>query len=355
MASLDDLRQAKKVLTSRLLRTGLRRGLAAMRFARSVRDAVANAGTNVHAVGIGRKLVEGKPTRDFCVRLYVAQKLARSLLSLRDAIPALVDGIVTDVIESPPAVAQAKRKARRPVRAAAADAAAAGPRDRHRPVVAGISAAHHDVTAGTIGFFCRSVRAGDDPDRIGVVSNNHVFADLNQGTPGDALDQPGPLDRATDDDHFADLLRFVPVELGIGGTNRVDAALGLIRNGIEVVNEIPQIGAVGGVGAAHDGMLVRKHGRTTELREGKITDADYDALIGMDHLNPDVVALFEGQLRIESTTGGQFCRFGDSGAAVVERTRPNVVGLLCGCPEDGSYGVASPIQEVLSALEVKLL
>ncbi len=51
---------------------------------------------------------------------------------------------------------------------------------KQRPVVGGISIAHKDVTAGTIAYFCRSIKAGDNPDKIYVLSNNHVLANDQQ-------------------------------------------------------------------------------------------------------------------------------------------------------------------------------
>ena len=77
MAILDDIQRAKRVLSSRLLRLGLRGGVTAMGFARSVTAAVAAAGKNVHAVGVGRKMVEGRPTGDLCVRLVAVHSVRR--------------------------------------------------------------------------------------------------------------------------------------------------------------------------------------------------------------------------------------------------------------------------------------
>jgi hypothetical protein len=188
-----------------------------------------------------------------------------------------------------------------------------------------------------------------------VVSNNHVFADVNTAIAGDDLFQPGPADGGTIEDHFADLARFVRIELGLGNTNRVDVALGLVRQDITVTNEICGIGTISGTTAAEDGMLVRKHGRTTGLTEGEISDVSYDALVGMDHSDPNVVALFENQIRIEGAAGTPFALGGDSGSAVIHRSRLEAVGLFFAGPDSGSYGVANPIQDVLTALEIELL
>ena len=63
--------------------------------------AAAGAGQNVHAVGIGKKIVHGRETDTLGVRLYVTQKIAVSAIAPRDRLPASIDGIPTDVIEAP--------------------------------------------------------------------------------------------------------------------------------------------------------------------------------------------------------------------------------------------------------------
>src|SRR6266851_10407544 len=98
-----DLLEAKQVLSVRLLSASAERRVVGRFPSLRVMDAVAAAQRNVHAVGIGRKIVEGTITDQPCVRLYVVQKLANSVLSADDVLPAAIDGIVTDVIESPPA------------------------------------------------------------------------------------------------------------------------------------------------------------------------------------------------------------------------------------------------------------
>src|SRR3954452_9878830 len=96
----SDLLSAKQTLSSRYLRIGVRRGTVGLARTFRVEAAVAAAGQNVHAVGIGRKIVDGEPTGDMVVRLYVVQKLAPSLIPPRDRLPESIDGIATDVIES---------------------------------------------------------------------------------------------------------------------------------------------------------------------------------------------------------------------------------------------------------------
>jgi len=212
------------------------------------------------------------------------------------------------------------------------------------------------VTAGTIAYFCRSTRHGDLPNQVFVLSNNHVFANVDQSQVGDDLYQPGPIDGGTITDHMADLHRAVPIQLGGTIPNRVDAAIGLMRQNVAHRAEVCSIGRITGFAVGTEDMAVRKHGRTTGYTEGVITDDSYNALIGMDHGDPNVVALFENQLRIERTPPFAAIGLGgDSGSLVVMKGEPTAVGLYFAGPESGIYGVANQIEDVLQLLEITLL
>src|SRR5262249_28159492 len=140
-------------------------------------------------------------------------------------LPNAIDGVPTDVIESSPAVLTAKKLRTRPTAhlrrgpAPAAMAAAAAAdctvnrQKRQRPLAAGISVAHHDVTAGTIAYFCRSLKLGDDAEKIYILSNNHVLANVNLGQNGDHVYQPGPADGGGVPDDVATLRRFASLDL----------------------------------------------------------------------------------------------------------------------------------------------
>src|SRR3546814_8805883 len=50
------------------------------------------------------------------------------------------------------------------------------------------------------------------PAHYYILSNNHVLANSNNATPGDAVLQPGPFDGGTDPaDRIASLSRFIPI------------------------------------------------------------------------------------------------------------------------------------------------
>ena len=356
MANFQELLAAKQTLSGRLLHKGLVGGVISMASTRSVRTVVASAGRNVHGVGIGYKVVNGVTTQVPCVRLYVVQKVAPSLLPARDILPKQIDGVVTDVIESPPAFFMEKKSAKPSKKKLPQTACSGNRRKRQRPVIAGISAAHYEVTAGTISCFCRSTRAGDDPAKIYVMSNNHVLADVNKAQPGDDLYQPGPADGGKNEDHFAELFRFVNIQVDGNTPNRVDAAIGELLPSIKYNPRLCTIGKIAGIKKAKDGMKVCKHGRTTGYTEGVVTDVSYDALIGMDHLDANKVAFFEDQMRIEKVAPySSFAEGGDSGSLVINKPTKRAVGLYFAGPPSGAYGVANHIEDVLKELEVKLL
>ena len=344
------------MLSATLLSAGAERGVVGKSRTLSVMAASATADNNVHAVGVGHKIVEGRLTEELCVRLYVVQKLAESLLPENSILPSAIDGIPTDVIESPPAFFLPSVGQAAPPSAAAVAPCTNVRRTRQRPVMAGISSAHFNVTAGTISCFCRSTSEGDDPDTVYVLSNNHVFADVNNAQIGDDLFQPGPADGGTNADRFAVLHRFVPIQLGGHTPNRVDAAIGKLLSDIQIDRQICTIGHLSGTGTADENMQVCKHGRTTGYTEGTVFDPSIDSLVGMDHNNPGIVALFQDQLRINvSAPFAAFGLGGDSGSMVVDRKTSEAVGLYNAGPAGGQYGLANRIQDVLAEMEIELL
>jgi hypothetical protein len=365
--------QAKQVLSSRLLGVGFRGGVVSRVRALAVSAAVVSAGRNVHAVGIGSKVVDGKATPEKCIRLYVVQKLALSLLPPRDRLPETVDGIPTDIIEAPPAFASGRVPRKRAVAPLAARGRSAGVvlaagvpgalpactgqrKAQQRPVVAGISTAHHDVTAGTVGYFCRSTRQGDDPSQVCVLSNNHIFANLNRAQVGDALYQPGPADGGIAANHFADFLRCVPLQLDGTSPNRVDAAIGNLLPGLKANFEVCSIGKIMGTAHAVETMAIRKHGRTSGYTEGTVSDELIDALVGMDPDNPNAVGLFQNQMRIVPTPAFPAIGLGgDSGSLLVNQSTAEAVGLYFANPSTGEYGYANHIADVLADLQIALL
>lgn len=223
-----------------------------------------------------------------------------------------------------------------------------------RPLLLGSSVSHVNVSAGSLGFFA-TCRAGGSR---GIVSNNHVIAASNVGTPGDIILQPGSADGggpvAT---HVARLNRFHPIDFSPHATNYVDCAFGDL---IDVVDYDPNhihdprrlVPAVR-IGEPLDrvlaGVPVVKTGRTTGRTEGSVLIASVDNLtIGWRNRG---LARFDQQIAIRGLNGS-FSAHGDSGSLIATLEGRPVGLLFSGTPHGIAY--ASPIRSVLDSLNVDL-
>jgi hypothetical protein len=362
-AELERLRQAKAELTERFLSPSLEHGVLAMQKA-SLQEAADRAGRQVHAVGIGRKVVKGVKTDDWAVRVYVLQKVDPK--SASDVVPPQINGVPTDVIESSPAFLAENASSASvldgvPTVQSIADIVATIPpacssnkRQPQNPVIAGVSTGRNGGDCGTIACFCRSTHPDDNPADDFVLSNSHIFgttkgANLFQQAPGEPAIFT-PL-------HFADLHRSTSPMPGGKAINTVDAAIGLVRPGVAHNPAICSIGRVSGTLGASDSLPVMKHGRTSGPTSGTVEDESCDCLVGLNPANPSVTFRFAEQVRIEGIGTTQFATFGDSGSLVVHQTSLAAIGLLFAVPlaSTDTYAYANPIGMVLSQLEINIL
>lgn len=218
---------------------------------------------------------------------------------------------------------------------------------RVRPLRPGLSVAHSEVTAGTLGGFVRT--AGG----LAVLSNNHVLAASGAGSPGDAVLQPGPADGGGPGDRIASLASAEP--LVAGRANLVDAAVALLDAGVAArPGELPG----GALGALVPDSLdvepdeqVEKVGRTTGHTRGVVTAVEVDAVaVQYD----GVVHRFNDQLEIQGAAGA-FSAGGDSGS-VIWRSRDRAplallfAGSTTGGPGGSGVTFANPLATVLRVL-----
>lgn len=322
---------------------------------------------NVVGCGIGYKIQGDQLTSTPSVVVSVKKKVPASMLSPADVIPPKVDGALTDVVETGEILAHgfARNAALRPLRP-------------------GISIGLDRGSTGTLGAF---VRKGG---LTFALSNNHVFAMLNQAALGAAIVQPGAADGGSITQQVATLSEYIPISLleqaaaaasatGQSTTptgfaailaalinlisslfearsstpppppstpagNRVDAALALLVAGISADPNIVDLGSPpAGVIEPQLGMKVFKSGRTSGVTEATITQLDVTA----DVRYGDQTARFSGQIM---TT--PFSQPGDSGSLVLDFNR-NAVGLLF----SGSSQVSmfNPISQVLAAFDAELI
>jgi len=309
---------------------------------------------NVTATGVGYKMSGGRRTKTLSIVCSVVRKLPASALAADDLVPATIQGVPTDVVETGR------------IRALQA------PIGRFRPAPGGVSIGHRDITAGTLGCL---VRKGG---QTFILSNNHVLADSNAAQIGDPILQPGPFDGGSlATDHIANLEAFVPITflapeppsecpfaraviaaLNAGcrliasqtryrivslqaQDNLVDAAIARPLSAADVRDEILGIGSIQGTAQGTLGMAVKKSGRTTGVTTGEILQVDVTVDV---QYGAGQVARFTDQL-----LAGAMSQGGDSGSAVLEGGN-RLVGLLFAGSDVTT--IINRIEHVFSALGV---
>lgn len=230
-------------------------------------------------------------------------------------------------------------------------------RMRMRAAPGGISVGHTAVTAGTLGCLVRG-RSAPRNARLMVLSNNHVLANTNAGPIGNSVVQPGTFDGGRHPaDQIAILERFVPISFSAGASNVVDCATAwawpdrVRKELIYLSNGAAQLFRVGAQPvAASVGMLVGKTGRTTQLKQGRVTAVGVTVNV---NFGGGRVARFTNQISIRGT-GPDFSAGGDSGSLIwTWDARRAPVGLLFA--GGGGTTFANPIARVLAALDVNIV
>lgn len=230
-------------------------------------------------------------------------------------------------------------------------------RRRQRPLKAGSSTGHVNVTAGTLGCFVGSRRTGEKG--VYLLSNNHVVADENRSAKGDPIVQPGPLDGGKAvSDAVAVLHRFKP--LLKNKPNVVDAGIAALAEGqswqqLDLSPFNSAYGKLRGLADADIGQPVAKLGRTTGFTLGRVSAIEVDnVVVGYDMGN----LRFDNQIEIEAVDR-PFSRGGDSGSVIMTRGG-KAIGLLFAGSENGGRGnhgltYANPMDTVLDGLGIDLL
>jgi len=216
-----------------------------------------------------------------------------------------------------------------------------------RPVPIGVSTGHPDITAGTIG--CRVT----DGTNVYALTNNHVYANQNDATIGDAVIQPGNFDGGKSPaDDIGNLDDFEPIVFSTSANNVMDAAIALTNTDL-VDNATPSDGygmPKTATVAASINQKVKKYGRTTGLTKGRVNGLNATVNVGYSYTK---VARFVGQILIS----GNLSSPGDSGSLIVvdggKKDQANdrkPVGLLFAGSD--SITVANPIDAVLTRFGV---
>jgi hypothetical protein len=238
----------------------------------------------VHYVDIGYKYVHGALTGQLALRMHVRKKQARSRLSIGQLLPELVNGLLTDVIqsnrclESTPGIS----------------------RDfRFNPLVGGIAIRNtRNKVLGTLGAIVRDLNT---QTYVGL-TNYHVLVG-NFGQTGDPVTQPATTNI---NDIIGSVARW---------DQQLDCALCSLNSSRLLSRNIIDIpDAPTGIKEPLLGMKVTKSGRTTGTTSGIIdgVSADEFTVIPIperQHLNEEISAA------------------GDSGSIWLDNTDGNAVGL----------------------------
>jgi len=325
---------------------------------------------NIHAVGIG--VLGG--SEQYCIQVFVNdanQELWAG--SGATVLPNSYRGFPLVLIEMP--------------RAGFLSATSAYPngiREHQEVIIGGISGANTNLTgqSGTIGYFCTRKSKFPRLKEIHLLSNSHVFADLQKAKvdDGDLIMQPSPGEPGSNRP-IGTLVNFstLKFEGDVTEPNHVDAAIAKLWAPQQHKALLPFIGAVKGYVAKKDikiGEAACKFGRTTGYTEGHIFSIYLDIWVRYDRTRQS--AFFQNQLLIEPASHAfeKFVAKGDSGSLLVDGEQ-HAIGLIFGGMSDApetapvppnparpvldrpqrieGYGVANPISDVLERLKIELL
>lgn len=308
---------------------------------------------NVVGLAEGIKWKNGIPTGEPALLVLVTHKLEAGQLGSQDLVPPTLGDMQTDVLDVGFLFAGGE-----------AEYSGAGVQtlgQRVRPAQGGYSVGHKDITAGTIATCVYDILPGGSvsppvhgvgiPSKYYILSNNHVLANSNAASLGDAVLQPGPYDGGTDPaDRIANLTRFVPINFNpptplASQNNLVDCAIA--EGQFHDLNRLVYWnGHVRGWRRKADvtvGMLVKKTGRTTNFTTGRITAVN--ATIDVNYGGGKVARLKDQIVTTNMSAGG------DSGSLVL--TLDNVaVGLLFA--GSSTSMIANQIENVRSLLKVEV-
>lgn len=314
---------------------------------------------NIIGVGQGNKWVRGKDTGEKALVILVKKKYLRKDLQREQIIPQKVDDILTDIIE----VGDIRFFN--------------GRTEFQRPCQPGMSIGHYKVSAGTLGAIVKDRDSGDPL----ILSNNHVLANLSDGSDGncqigDSILQPGLFDGGDLSNTIATLARYAPLYHEVitpkcciakyfehalnfwiakfkpqyrikvirqsEKFNLVDCAVAKPINSELIQSDILEIGAIGGVKNPEVAMLVKKSGRTTGLTYSIILATDVTVKVFMTDRE---YGIFSDQI-----IAGPMSMPGDSGSLVLSEDN-YAVGLLFAGSEQVT--IINHITNVCDALNIE--
>lgn len=307
----------------------------------------------VHAVGVGSKEVGGAMTGEPAIKVFVIRKLPMDQIPEAERIPATIEGIRTDVVET----GQVHLTAAPPGANRPADSDE-GDDDRHRPLIGGSQIMMDGSGAkGTMGCFVWNTA---NHDQVWGLTNYHVVNPDDVPAPVAGKTDVGQPDTGSCSGcckgtfgKYAGGNRVGPA----GGSPDRDEAVVRLNPGMVWKAQIIGIGAAGADGPvtgsysikpneANSGTYpVRKRGKRTRLTGGIVS-----ALVSGPTIPDNVLIINPNPAPSPGTSF--FDWEGDSGAALINDPG-QVVGLVYS-RDDAGHGYALMIGGVLSRLSADL-
>lgn len=304
---------------------------------------------NINSVGIGYKEVDGKVTKEVVIQFTVDRKVDSTVLESLGTmeIPSefKLDGetIKTDVI------ARAFKPSFQLVPIETKDIR----KTRQNPLQPGISIAHKNVSAGTLGC----IVYGKNDAKPYVLSNWHVL-DGNTGAVGDDILQPGSFDDSDTSNNRSG--RLIKSHLGLAG----DCAIASIE-GRSFKEEIFGLGvAPKRLATPELGDMVVKSGRTTSVTYGAVrrvhvkSRIDYGGAVGRQIINCFEIApdsnfpAKHNEISMGGDSGSIWLARNANGEAKDIALGLHFAGESRSNPDE--YGLACYLDEVFAKLDITL-
>jgi hypothetical protein len=293
----------------------------------------------VVGVGVGFKMTAGETVEEIVFQVFVEEKKSPDEVPPSELIPSQIRGVPTDVMTIPRGSTTADptpgdlQKKRRPL--------AGGIQIKNNKSITSTSGTTTTIktSVGTLGCFARL--NGDNTGTY-ILSNEHVMLALGAAV-GDKIGQDEPVDCICCDCNVIGIIHAAV------NNNVVDCAIAKLESDIAIVNEIVGIGTIQGITGAASlavGDTVRKVGRTTSLKEGKIFSVSAPTDIDGK--------LYSDQISI-TPSSGLFVDDGDSGAVVIDEDE-KVIGLVMSKQKDAPFrAFANKIENVTAALNITII
>jgi hypothetical protein len=294
---------------------------------------------NVTGIDIGYKYTDGESTGTLAIRLHVKEKIPKSALETAELFPEEIEGFPVDVIQG-----NYKPGGRR-----TSTAEATTRTTRFARLQPGISVAHTNVTAGTLGMIVKDTRSG----KPAILSNWHVLAGSYSAAPGNPIVQPGPADGGrAPRDTVAALERMILDKDG-------DAAIALLNGARPFDPSVLDLSvALENITDPQIGDEVVKSGRTTQVTRGRVDGKGrYFITYSVGRVGIDGFIIVPRNR--DNPSNEEISMGGDSGSIWIKEGTRTAVGLHFAGETDPrpleEHAIACFASKVFSRLEIQPL